>query len=103
MDIVLFIMLSYGLCFGLANKVPPLYSQAFREEAVTETFIDRLLNCAYCLGFHTGWMALGLLWLCKGAPALDWTVAPTVLVACFVSAAACYVADTALRWLEGNI
>ena len=103
MNILLFIILSYGLCFGLANKVPPLYSRDFREEGVAVTFIDRLLNCAYCLGFHTGWMSLGILWLANGAPALDWTAFPITVAASFVSAASCYVADTAVRWLEGNI
>ena len=68
------LLVSYGLCFGLMNKLP---------------WTLPVLKCAYCTGFHTGWMtwlwALGLPGSLRESVALAaWALA---------SAATCYVLD----------
>ena len=100
---VAFAFLSYGLCFGFANKLPFLYSDSFREDGEVETFLDRMLSCTYCLGFHCGWMSALLLWSFFGFPRLEpLSIAFGLVISGFISAAWCYVIDTAVRWLEGN-
>lgn len=101
--LVTFAFLTYGLCFGFANKLPDLYSDSFKESGEAETFIDKLLSCTYCLGFHCGWLSALILWVSFGMPTFDWHVGAIGLgIAGFASAAWCYMIDTAIRWLEGN-
>lgn len=101
--IIAFAMLSYGLCFGFANKIPFLYSEGFRETGEAESLIDRLLSCTYCLGFHCGWLSAILMWCFFGFPALPWYSFVFGFAICgFASAAWCYVIDSAVRWFEGN-
>ena len=101
--LIAFAFLSYGLCFGFANKLPFLYSEGFRESGEAETFIDKLLSCTYCLGFHCGWMSALILWSFFGFPPLSLPMVVAGVVICgFSSAAWCYMIDTAVRWLEGN-
>ncbi len=101
--LITFAFLSYGLCFGFANKLPFLYSESFRESGEATTFIDGLLSCTYCLGFHCGWLSALILWTCFGFPPFEWhTAACGLLVSGFASAGWCYMIDTAVRYLEGN-
>ena len=90
MDIFFQLLAAYGLCFGFQQKATFLHRGPF---------LTALFECTFCTGFHCGWM----IW---GAPHLiSWT-APnwqTLPVWCFGSAAFCYVADTAVRWLEAQI
>jgi len=98
-----FAFISYGLCFGFANKMPGLYTETFRDTGEAENVVDRLLSCTYCLGFHCGWLAALILWAFFGFPPVMWHAAVFGPVACgFASAAWCYVIDSAVRWLEGN-
>jgi hypothetical protein len=101
--IVTFAFLTYGLCFGFANKLPNLYSDGFKDTGVAESVMDNLLSCTYCLGFHCGWLSAVLMWCFFGFPSLGWHTAAFGLVICgFASSAWCYFIDTAVRWLEGN-
>lgn len=101
--VILFAFLSYGLCFGFANKLPFLYSDTFLEEGEKATFLDKLLTCPYCLGFHCGWLSALLLWGSYSFPPLPWqTIAFGLVIAGFASSAWCYIVDTATRSLEGE-
>lgn len=101
--VLLFAFLSYGLCFGFANKLPFLYSKTFLEEGEKESFFDKLLTCPYCLGFHTGYLSALMLWGAMAFPPLPWqTIAFGLVIAGFASSAWCYIVDTATRSLEGE-
>ena len=86
------LLAAYGFTFALQNKAPYLRGKV--------RFVDALLKCVYCTGFHAGWLT----W--AGASALTHTfpkpsLAPiAALTWAFASAAFCYVVDTAARWLE---
>lgn len=89
--------LSYSLAFGLQNKVPWLDGKS--------TFLDSLLKCTYCTGFHTGWMVWFLSWAVSGKLPVDGgpvAIVGSVILWAFSSAAICYVVDTAVRWFEAN-
>jgi hypothetical protein len=89
------LLLAYGLCFGLMNKVDALRSEKWHFGA----FFNRMLSCSYCTGFHAGWLAwvlsrpvYGLELTLKGfAPALAWA---------FASSAFCYLIDTTAQTVE---
>lgn len=85
MNIVAFLFACYGLCFGLMNKA------VFLRRV---PFLDRMLDCSYCTGFHAGWivylMVIGL---------TD-TVPLIALCSAFASAAFCYIIDVAVIFLE---
>lgn len=86
---------AYGVCFGLQNKVTSLHG-------LTE-FTDRLLLCTYCSGFHSGWM----IWLLVTATRGSWgtpvaSIGEAVMFA-FASAAFCYTADSAVKFLEASV
>lgn len=94
---VYFLLFSYGLAFGLMNKVPILYGKS--------AFLDALLGCSYCTGFHCGWMA----WLCSlalnGKPPVDGgvvVIATSILLWSFSSAGACYILDAVVGWFWAN-
>ena len=98
-----YLLVAYGLCFGFQNKLPFLYSEAYRESGEPQRFVDKLLHCTYCTGFHTGWMAWLLAWAVEGKPPdADWQAPASVLIWALASAAFCYVMDAFVRWLEAN-
>jgi len=83
------LLFAYGIAFGLMNKLPMFVYEKLPQ------FFNRLLSCAYCTGFHAGWIAYLLLW---GAHPhwvafLGWALA---------SAAFSYIIDGVGRWLEGH-
>lgn len=85
---------AYGICFGLQNKVTWLHDRS--------DFLDRMLVCTYCTGFHAGWMTWIILLVSKGKwPGLLGGIGGAVTFA-FASAAFCYTVDSAVKWLEAN-
>jgi hypothetical protein len=94
------LLLCYGLCFGLMNKVDVLRKV---------NFFDRMLSCSYCTGFHAGWMGWVLSRVIYGLPvspsmplpeALAATFGPAAIWA-FASAGFCYVVDVISQLAEG--
>jgi dolichyl-phosphate-mannose--protein O-mannosyl transferase len=83
------LVFAYGIAFGAMNKLPDLVY------AKVPAFIHRLLACAYCTGFHTGWMA----YFAVSHEAIVWHHAP---IWGLTSAAFSYAADTALRLAESH-
>jgi len=98
-----FLLLCYGICFGLQNKLPFLYSSHWRETGEALTIFDRLLHCTYCTGFHCGWLAWLMAWGAGGKlPAEGFTIPLSLLTWAFVSSAFCYALDAAVKWAESN-
>lgn len=91
-------VLAYSLAFGLQNKVPFLDGK--------HAFLDALLKCAYCTGFHTGWMVWLVSWAVSGKLPVDGgpvAIMASVLTWAFSSAAVCYVLDTSVMWFEAHM
>lgn len=89
---VFYLFASYGLAFGIQNKATFLRKR--------NRVLDYLLNCTYCLGFHTGWV-MGLAYCWAEGVELDLrTVASTVFFWGFASSAFVYWVDAAARWCE---
>lgn len=85
MQQVMFLLASYGICFGLVNKATFLRRVGL---------LDRMLDCSYCTGFHAGWIASLVMLPIAG---FEW---PTLVLSAFASAAFCYIIDTAVILLE---
>lgn len=86
------LLLAYGICFGSMNKV-----DFFHEKS---EFTDALLKCAYCTGFHAGWLAWLLTLPLRGLPEHLWLIPVQVLVWAFASSVFCYGADTVFQLAE---
>lgn len=82
------LLAAYGLVFGLMNDKFPVVPVVRRV-----AFFDRMFSCAYCAGFHAGW----LVWLASGAG-----LTREMLVFAFTSSVFCYGLDTLLRWVEAS-
>jgi hypothetical protein len=89
------LLVAYGICFGLQNKVEVLRSPKWPLGG----FFDRMLSCSYCTGFHAGWLAWAL---SRPFHGLELTVAglSPVLAWAFASAAFCFLADAASQAIE---
>ena len=89
------LLLCYGLCFGFQNKLPFLYGK--------KEFLDSLLQCSYCLGFHCGWLSWLFIFFAMGCP--EQTVVSAVssiLIHSFVSSAFCYTLDSLIQLVESH-
>lgn len=88
---------AFGVTFGLQHKCPWLWGKS--------DFLDKMLSCTYCTGFHAGWISWVLFVLGKAFIDSSWLTKVSwtdgILFA-FASAAFSYFADTATRWLESN-
>jgi len=97
MSVILpYLIVAYGLCFGLQNKVPFLYDKV--------GILDRMLQCTYCTGFHTGWMVYLLHVAVSGFGDLLWW--QHVLLAAawgFASSGFCYGVDAVVEYLEAYV
>ena len=85
---------AYGLCFAIQNKISSLWKIGF---------LNVLLTCTFCLGFHCGWLIYSCTWLLDywqfdQAP-FQWAQA---LNFAFGGAAWCYGVDAMIKWLEGD-
>jgi len=106
MELLLLLLASYGLCFGLMNEKVPSVNRAFyalpllrREEG---NLFERMFACAYCTGFHTGWVvwvASRMIQVWEPVGFASGLVEMGLFA--FASSAFCYMLDTSLRWLEG--
>jgi hypothetical protein len=89
------LVVAYGITFGLMNDKAWFLTDPLRKIE----FFNRMFNCAFCTGFHAGWVALLLT-----QPYVFHTswlfAAQEVLSHGFASAAFSYTLDTVLRRLE---
>lgn len=101
--LLFYMLVAYGLAFGVQNKLTFLYSEAYHLSGEPANLLDRLLHCTYCTGFHTGWMVWLLSWWVEGKPQQEgWGAPASLLTWAFGSAAFCYVVDAFVRWLESG-
>jgi hypothetical protein len=107
MELLLLLLAAYGFCFGLMNeKVPVLNRALYRLPILRDldqgtNFFSRMLDCAYCTGFHAGWVVWTVAYLSGGEPFQGWVqVLGDMALFAFASSAFCYSLDTGLRWLE---
>jgi len=83
------LVFAYGFTFGAMNKLPD-----FVHEKIPR-ILNRMLACAYCTGFHTGYLA----YLAISHDEIVWHHAPIWAI---TSAAFSYGADTVLRLAESR-
>jgi len=48
MEMFFYLLVAYGIAFGMQHKAPFLRNKW--------DFVDRMLACTYCIGFHAGWI-----------------------------------------------
>ena len=101
------LLASYGLCFGLMNdkakRLTDLLKRIPLFPADGEYWVERMLKCPYCIGFHTGLDGVGY-----GRPSLSggggvlWKPlhGGEIAAFAFASSAFCYAMDTILQWFE---
>jgi hypothetical protein len=53
---------AFGICFGLQNDKALFLTKYIRKEG---NFFDKMFDCSYCTGFHSGW----IVWLLSAAAA----------------------------------
>lgn len=80
---LIFLLASYGICFGMMNKVPFLYGR--------HKYLDALFTCSYCCGFWSGGIAASLLFPFEWAPLVGHALAGAIF---------CYIVDTLMQKLE---
>ena len=89
------LLVSYGITFGLMNDKAWFLTDRLRGI----DFFERMLNCAFCTGFHAGWIAWLLTRFVHGFEATA-QFASSALLWALCSAAFCYVVDTATQAAE---
>ena len=99
MDVVLTLLVGFGITFGLQNKLPARLYEG-------EGLLARMLSCAYCTGFHAGWVA----YLLCSSPEIYSAfyyydvrlvaVLPQLLMYGFAVAGVALILDTAVRTLS---
>lgn len=98
MHSLLYLIAAYGICFGLLNDKFPIVPHLRAIPTV-----DAMLSCAFCTGFHGGWITWGLLGLAEGFPpwgagavaqGFAWSISAAIL---------CYASDVWLRSLEARV
>ena len=85
MNVLLVMLAAAGITFGLQHKVPWLHGKV--------SFIDRMLRCTYCTGFHGGWIA----YLLFSAPSI---LLQEAVLSAFAGAIFSYALDEAVKFLE---
>lgn len=95
---VLPLLTAYGLCFTLMN-IPIVSEWLVRLPLAPQqdgsTFFGRMFNCAFCTGFHCGWIS----WALWFAPKLytdgdlSWLQLLEAVGFAFASSAVCYLLD----------
>jgi hypothetical protein len=109
MDLLLLLLAAYAVTFGLMQEKLPRFNAFLfwlpvgRVEG--ENLFKRMFECAYCTGFHSGW----LVWLASGVSpsglqGVTLAEIPSklagVLLFALASAAFCYALDAVIKRLE---
>jgi len=85
MDMFIVLVAAAGITFALQNKIPFIHKKA--------AFVDSMLKCTFCSGFHGGWLA----YLLFAIPAVKPQMA---LLYAFASAIFSYALDEGIKALE---
>ena len=95
--LIIYLLLWYGLAFGFQHKLPFLHDRF--------GWLDSLLTCSYCTGFHVGWVSYLLVHFPEVlAGQYNFVDLPAELITwAFAAAAWCYVADVGVQAAEAYI
>ena len=85
MIFMLILLAAAGITFGLQHKLPFLYGKV--------SFVDSMLKCTYCTGFHGGWLA----YIIAKAPEVS---LQEMLLFAFASAIFSYALDELVKYFE---
>tara|TARA_R100000406_G_scaffold85860_1_gene69500 strand:- start:1845 stop:2186 length:342 start_codon:yes stop_codon:yes gene_type:complete len=95
MEDLIILLAGYGITFGLQQKAEFLRGK--------NKYLDKMLDCTYCTGFHSGYLAYGLK---KGAELAQTGKLNASLVEgityAFAGSAFSYLADSAGRVMESH-
>ncbi len=95
MTFLILLFCAFGITFGLQHKCPWLYGKL--------GFIDRMLACTYCTGFHAGWITWILFKVTMGSIRdLPLSSIPEMILLAFGSAGFSYALDALTRYFESN-
>lgn len=83
--IFIILLAAAGITFGLQHKVVFIHKKL--------SWLDSMLKCTYCTGFHGGWLA----YLLAKAPKVD---LQELLLFAFSSAIFSYALDELVKYLE---
>ena len=97
MDFFFYLLVAYGITFGMQHKATFLRGQ--------NAWLDRMLICTYCTGFHAGWITwIG--WQMKRIMENPMNVTGITLIEMVLfamgSSAFSYFFDTAIRLMESH-
>lgn len=92
MDLVLTLLCSYGVMFTLRNAQLPGLVHVRNFVIQKSAFMEKLLSCSFCTGFHAGWITYLLI-------NQAFAFLP-MLVLSLASASFCYFLDNLLIKLE---
>ena len=85
MELILFILASYGLTMTL------LYATIFDSIRPTEGKLGELFSCSMCMGFHSGWIMFLLFWV--GGLRMWSTLELGIFIMGFLSSGTSYILD----------
>jgi hypothetical protein len=99
------LLAAYGLCFGLMNDKVAWFTRGLRRIPVGvdesgRNLFARMLECPYCTGFHTGYLAWFAVTVQDVVAAPSWVMILQAIVMAFASSATCYLLDIGAEWLE---
>ena len=96
-NFILWCLVTYAIAFGLMNKLPERFTVSNVTSLPKETWLAQMLQCAYCTGFHSGWLA----WLLfEGSFPVDKAGALNLISYALAGATLTYILDTAIRKIE---
>jgi len=105
MHSTILLIAAYGICFGLMNDKAKFFTDLLKKIPFLKndkgTFFDRMFICAYCTGFHCGWVVY-LISLLHGSIEVISIQSSAVeaLIISFASGIFCYSIDAIVQWFE---
>ncbi len=91
---IIMLLAAHSVCFGLQHKVAFIHGKL--------SFLDKMLSCTYCTGFHAGWIVYLATWI----PAFSETSITMNILQCvvfaFASASFSYFFDEVISTLESK-
>ena len=89
-DFLMFVLCSYGICFGFIQKCEIIYSKI--------SYLEKMSECEYCTGFWAGLISFFLIYGTK----LDasWSIIVLGIAHAFAGASLCYLIDTLYKRIE---
>jgi len=83
------LLAAYGLTFAIQHKISFIHDKS--------KFIDEMLSCTFCTGFHAGWF----IWVWWNLTVLDSFGWGGILPFALASSGVCYLLDSLGKYLEG--